>query len=182
MPRTRLLQLLVDYDDSFVAYINGVEVARANLQLSNTFVPRTAVVNATRNYAGTRTAVAIDPGKNVLVPGANVLSIQTHNASINDGDIAIKADLRIGGTGTTLVTNNSPNWRYMVGSVRPIVDLDGAIEDNPDAPTSVNDWVEIYNAKSTRCRSTAGRSPTPRARRRSGGSPMSASRQVATWS
>ena len=33
------LQLLVDYDDSFVAYINGVEVARANLQNPNTFVP-----------------------------------------------------------------------------------------------------------------------------------------------
>ncbi len=143
------LQLLVDYDDSFVAYINGVEVTRANLQLSNTFVPRTAVANGTRNYAGTQIAVVIDPAKNVLVPGANVLSIQTHNASINDSDIAIKADLRIGATGTTLVANNSPSWRYMVGSVEPIVDLDGAIEDNPDAPTSVNDWVEIYNAKST---------------------------------
>jgi len=143
------LQLLVDYDDSFVAYINGVEVARANLQQSNTFVPRTAVATGPRNYAGSQTMFVIDPAKNVLVPGANVLAIQTHNVSIGDSDIAIKADLRVGATGTTLVANNSPAWRYSVGTVEPIVDLDGAIEDNPDAPQSVNDWVELYNPKDT---------------------------------
>jgi len=139
------LQLLVDYDDSFVAYLNGVEVARANLQQANTFVPRTAVATTTRNYAGGQTTVVLDQAKNVLLPGANVLAIQTHNVSIGDADVAIKADLRIGTTGTLLVTNNSPSWRYMVGNTEPIAELDGAIEDNPDAPTSVNDWVELHN-------------------------------------
>jgi hypothetical protein len=143
------LQLLVDYDDSFVAYINGVEVARANLQQANTFVPRTAVATSTRNYAGTQTTVIIDPAKNVLVPGANVLSIQAHNVSIADGDIAIKADLRIGAAGTRLVANNSASWRYLAGTAEPVADLDGAIEDNPDAPESVNDWVELYNRGAT---------------------------------
>ncbi len=139
------LQLLIDYDDSFVAYLNGVEVARANLQQANTFVPRTAVATTTRNYAGAQTTFVIDPAKNVLVPGANVLAIQAHNVSINDGDIAIKADLRIGAAGTRLVTNSSASWRYKAGTTEPVVDLDGAIEDNPDAPESVNDWVELYN-------------------------------------
>lgn len=139
------LQLLVDYDDSFVAYLNGVEVARANLQQANTFVPRTAVATGTRNYANSQTAFVIDPAKNLLVPGANVLAIQAHNVSINDADIALKADLRIGAAGTRLVTNNSAAWRYMAGTAEPVVDLDGAIEDNPDAPESVNDWVELHN-------------------------------------
>ena len=139
------LQLLVDYDDSFVAYINGVEVARANLQNPNTFVPRTAVATTARNYAGAPTTFVISPAKNVLVPGANVLAIQTHNVSIGDADIAVSADLRIGATGTRLVANNSPSWRYKVGTTEPVGDLDGAIEDNPDAPASVNDWVELYN-------------------------------------
>ena len=139
------LQLLVDYDDSFVAYINGVEVARANLQNANTFVPRTAVATTTRNYAGAPTTFVISPAKNVLVPGANVLAVQAHNVSIGDGDIGVSADLRIGAAGTRLVANNSPSWRYKVGTVEPVVDLDGAIEDNPEAPASVNDWVELYN-------------------------------------
>lgn len=139
------LQLLVNYDDSFVAYINGVEVARANLQSANTFVPRSAVATATRNYAGAPTTLVIDPAKNVLVPGANVLAIQTHNVSIGDSDIAISAELRIGAAGTRLVANNSPSWRYQVGAAEPVADLDGAIEDNPDAPESVNDWVELHN-------------------------------------
>lgn len=139
------LQLLVDYDDSFVAYINGVEVARANLQQANTFVPRTAVATTTRNYAGSQTTFVIDPAKNVLVAGANVLAIQAHNVSIGDADIALRADLRIGAAGTRLVASSSPSWRYTAGTAEPIADLDGAIEDNPDAPESVNDWVELYN-------------------------------------
>lgn len=139
------LQLLVDYDDSFVAYINGVEVARANIGTANNFVPRTAVATTARNYAGTQTTFIIDPAKNVLVSGANVLAIQTHNVSIGDSDLAVKADLRIGATGTQLVVNNAASWRYKVGTTEPVVDLDGAIEDNPDAPESVNDWVELHN-------------------------------------
>lgn len=139
------LQLLVNYDDAFVAYINGVEVARANLQNANAFVPRTAVATTTRNYAGSPTTFVIDPAKNVLVPGANVLAIQAHNVSIGDGDIAISADLRIGAAGTRLVANNAASWRYLAGTAEPVAELDGAIEDNPDAPESVNDWVELYN-------------------------------------
>ncbi len=139
------LQLLVDYDDSFVAYINGVEVARANLQNPNTFVPRTAVATTARNYAGAPTTFLLSPARNVLVPGANVLAIQAHNVSIGDGDIAVSADLRVGSAGTRLVANNSPAWRYKVGTTEPVIDLDGAIEDNPEAPSSVNDWVELYN-------------------------------------
>ena len=138
------LQLLMDFDDSFVAYINGVEVARANQGSPNTVVPRTAVATAARNY-GTTTTYTIDPAKNVLVQGANVLAIQTHNLSIGDSDIAVKADLRIGAAGAMLVVNNAATWKYFVGSTEPVADLDGAIEDNPDAPESVNDWVELYN-------------------------------------
>lgn len=138
------LQLLMDYDDSFVAYINGVEVARANQGLANTVVPRNAVATAVRNY-GTTTTYTIDPAKNVLVEGANVLAIQTHNVSVGEADIAVKADLRIGAAGAMLVVNNAATWRYFKGTTEPVLDLDGAVEDNPDAPESVNDWVELHN-------------------------------------
>ena len=138
------LQLLMDFDDSFVAYINGVEVARANQGSPNTVVPRTAVATAARNY-GTTTTYTIDPAKNVLVQGSNVLAIQTHNVTVADADLAVKTDLRIGAAGAILVANNASSWRYFVGTQEPVLDVDGAVEDNPDAPESVNDWVELHN-------------------------------------
>ncbi len=142
---TTPLQLVMDFDDSFVAYINGVEVARSGLGTPNTVVPRTAVAAATRNY-GTATTYVIDPAKAVLQTGANVLAIQTHNVTIGDSDIAVKADLRLGAAGgAMLVVNNAATWKHFIGTQEPVVDLDGAIEDNPDAPESVNDWVELHN-------------------------------------
>lgn len=140
---TAPLRLLVDYDDSFVAYLNGVEVARANLQTPNTFVPRTAVANGTRSFGSTST-ITLDPANKLLVPGANVLAIQAHNVSIVDTDLAIKADLQTNAS-VSLVANNSNQWKYLVGTQEPVLDLDGAIEDNPDLPDSVLDWIELHN-------------------------------------
>lgn len=141
---TAALQLSIDYDDGFVAYINGVEVARStNLQNPNTFVPRTAVANAARNF-GTTSIITLDSANRLLVSGNNVLAIQVHNLTVGDSDIAVKADLRTG-AGGTLVANNASQWKYLVGTQEPVLDLDGAIEDNPDLPDSVVDWIELHN-------------------------------------
>ena len=139
------LRLLIDYDDSYVAYINGVEVSRVNLQTPNTFTPRTAVSSATHNFGSTST-VTLDPAKVLLKSGANVLAIQVHNVAIGDSDIAIKADLQIASASpVTLVANNSSQWKYLIGTTEPVVSLDGSEEDSPDLPDSVSDWVELYN-------------------------------------
>ena len=139
------LQLLIDYDDSYVAYINGVEVSRANLQTPNTFTPRTAVSSATRNF-GSTTTVTLDPANRLLVPGANVLAVQVHNVAIGDSDIAVKASLQIASASpVTLVANNSAQWKYFIGTQEPVFDPDGAEDDSPDLPDSVVDWVELFN-------------------------------------
>lgn len=139
---TNALQLLADFDDGFVAYLNGVEVARANLQTPNTFVPRTAVSSATRNF-GSNTPYTIDPNVAKLVAGTNVLAIQVHNVSISDSDVGIRATLQRA-SGTTYVAANS-TWKYLIGTSEPVVDVDGAVEDNPDLPESVSDWIELHN-------------------------------------
>lgn len=145
---TSPLQLLVDYDDSYVAYINGVEVSRANLQTPNTFVTNDAVANASRPWNnGNQTTVSIDAANKVLVAGANVLAIQVHNVTVADAEVAIKADLRTFG-GTPLVTNTD-TWRYFIGSMEPVASVSGSVEDNPDEPDSVTDWVELHNNGAT---------------------------------
>ena len=139
------MQLLVDYDDAFVAYVNGVEVARANIgAVPNTFTPSTAVANATRNNTGGQTVFLIDTPAHLLVEGQNVLAIQMANVAVNDPDIFLKADLRTNG-GTFFVTNNT-TWKYFPGTVEPVPTSDTGVEDSPSGPDFTNAWIELYNS------------------------------------
>jgi hypothetical protein len=142
---TTAVQLQIDYDDAYVAYLNGVEVARANIGNANTFTPQTAVATTARN-SGTTSTVALDLPSKLLVAGANVLAVQAHNVAINDSDVYLKADLKLG-SGATLVANTQ-TWRYFAGTDEP-VPADDSIEDSPEGPDSATDWVELYNTGSS---------------------------------
>jgi hypothetical protein len=87
------LKLRVKYDDGFVAYLNGQEVARRN-------APATSAWNsaATAEHA-TQAAIAfeeidISSALAGLEIGPNVLAIQGLNLSANDGDFLILPELR----------------------------------------------------------------------------------------
>jgi hypothetical protein len=85
------LVLDIDYDDGFVAYINGNEIARANINGSP------PAYNATTNTdheaqmysGGYPDRFVIDNFENILIQGANTLSIQAHNVSENSSDLTI---------------------------------------------------------------------------------------------
>ncbi|MHC4104908.1 MAG: hypothetical protein ACYSR9_08215, partial [Planctomycetota bacterium] len=79
------LILRVDYDDGFKAYINGTEVARANLPAGIVAYDQVA----TRSHeAGTPEDFDISDYKSLLRLGENVLAIQVHNRSIRNGDLS----------------------------------------------------------------------------------------------
>ncbi len=143
------MTLLVDWDDGYVGYINGVEVARANLggpnagnNVPNTFTPYDSVSNAVRN-PGTQTTYIIDSPARLLVAGLNVLAFQVHNVNVADADIYLKADLRTNAA-TVLVANNM-TWRYKAGAGEPVPNDDGSTETSPDEAGSAPDWVELHN-------------------------------------
>ena len=83
----------VDYDDAFVAYLNGNEIARANIGTPG-FVP---------NYdegayewweaeiygGGLPERYEIDPEPGLLTNGENVLAIQVHNYNITSSDMSL---------------------------------------------------------------------------------------------
>jgi hypothetical protein len=77
------LQLEVAYDDGFVAYLNGTEVARANIGEVNSpvwiFTPADGVHEAQQQPTE---VFFIDPA--MLLPGENVLAIEVHNVSLAD--------------------------------------------------------------------------------------------------
>jgi hypothetical protein len=139
---TQPLQLVVRYDDSFVAYLNGVEVARRNIGVPNTFTPRTAVADVESN---TTVTLSIDPPAKLLVPGNNVLALQVHNYTFNNADLLLQADLRTTGSGARTLVPNNTVWKYLVGTVEPVGVPTEEEEESPEGPESDVDWIELFN-------------------------------------
>ncbi len=87
------LLLTIDYDDAFVAYLNGVEVARNNV---NGNPPAFNVLANEPHEAATDDTNPNPPEdydltvfKDQLVAGTNILAIQGHNGALNDDDFSL---------------------------------------------------------------------------------------------
>jgi hypothetical protein len=91
------LYLHVDYDDGFVAYLNGAELTRANLGAPGTHIPATSFATADHEaelYQGIQLpATTLAPVSTFLRPGTNVLAIQVHNISASSSDLSLSAFL-----------------------------------------------------------------------------------------
>ena len=87
------LYLHVDYDDAFVAYLNGAEITRANI--GDPGEPPAWDANAdedheARIYAGgLPETFEILGAQSELVAGTNVLAIEVHNASFGSTDLSL---------------------------------------------------------------------------------------------
>jgi len=133
------LEFSVDYDDGFVAFLNGVEIARS----SNTGDPGTFVSNA--DFAagfhnlGNPDIISLGVASNWLVPGENVLAIQVLNHSLTSSDLFIIPNLyTLEGTAHVQDTDT---WHYFVGTQEPIPQL--KVPDDVDS--DFLDWVELKN-------------------------------------
>ncbi len=85
------LILDIDYDDGFVAYINGIEVARANINgVPPPFNSGTLQDHEAQLYSGgIPERFLITDFSSILNPGENILTIQAHNVSSNSSDLTI---------------------------------------------------------------------------------------------
>ena len=87
------LILSIDYDDGFIAYVNGVEVARAQMGASPdefTFEDTSTAgheADGAEYFDITATAVPI------LGPGENLIAIEVHNTTIGSSDLSF--DVRL---------------------------------------------------------------------------------------
>jgi hypothetical protein len=78
------LRFSVDYDDGFVAFVNGVEVARRGVppgQDENT--------TADNHEAGQPEVIELEPPAGTLVVGVNVLAIELHNQALDSSDASM---------------------------------------------------------------------------------------------
>jgi hypothetical protein len=101
--------LLVDYDDAYVAYLNGKEISRANIGAQGTppaysdlaYDEHEAVQYQTGGWSG----FALVPGSSldtIIRPGMNTLAIQTHNYIGDMTDLTMISALLIGVIDTSI--------------------------------------------------------------------------------
>ncbi len=117
------LKLLMRYDDGFVAYLNGHQVASAN-------APAAPAWNSTATFRHLDPAAVqwqefdLSAAESYLLPGNNVFAIRALNIAATNTDFLMQAQL----LGVT-ITNAVDAWRYFTAP-------------SPGGPngTSTNDW------------------------------------------
>jgi len=147
---TNQLQLVTRFNDGFIAFVNGIEVARRNMGNPGMYAYRDQT--AFNTNVPSAAAITIDLGiaSNRLWAGTNTLCIQTHNKAITSGDFLSMADLRIGGTAPVSLVTNNTSWKYFAGAAEPsggLIDyglLDGMPQTVTWAALGYNDsaWAE----------------------------------------
>ncbi len=93
------LMLHVDYDDGYIAFLNGVEISRANMSGDSP----ASYNQATTTYLEPRLingqvldGILITDVEGLLVEGENVLAIQVHNSGAGSSDITLIPFLSLG--------------------------------------------------------------------------------------
>ncbi len=108
--------LHMDFDDAFVAYINGVEIARANIGTAGDHPAHNEPALYWREahlYRGEVPESFITQKtvlKNFLKQGENVLAIQVHNESLNSSDLSSAAYFSVGINDSSSNYGNVPEW------------------------------------------------------------------------
>jgi hypothetical protein len=87
------LALHVDYDDGFVAYLNGIEIARRNIDGSPTWESGASALREAMMYnpGGKPELIEVDTNlvKSILVEGENVFAIEVHNYNATSSDLSL---------------------------------------------------------------------------------------------
>ncbi|MDP6546263.1 MAG: lamin tail domain-containing protein, partial [Phycisphaerae bacterium] len=146
------LTLNVKYDDGFVAYINGVEVARANAPASPAW-DSSATDNRPDDDALEFESFIIDAAASLIQTGSNMLAIHGLSASIGDGDFLIAPELAAvtGEIGDLEIvsyfangTPDGPNVSAPGGDPLKRIVIN-ELHVNPDDNTKRIEFIELYN-------------------------------------
>lgn len=108
----------IDYDDGFVAFLNGHEIARDNLGVRGNRPVYNDLSNAAHEalmYQGLLPgSFTIDPNylKSIIIPGTNVLAVEVHNESPTSSDLSAIPFLTFGikGSNTMFLNSTPPPW------------------------------------------------------------------------
>lgn len=146
------LILDIDYDDAFVAYLNGEEIARSsNLAEGDVGIaPYVSVDHEAKMYTGgTPERFLID--HTLLNSGFNTLAVQIINVSSNSSDMSGRVFLNGKFEGTSIQFNETPDWFQeptdALFSTLPIILINTNGQYIPDEPKIMANMKIIDNGK-----------------------------------
>jgi hypothetical protein len=158
------LQLAIDYNDGFVAYLNGREIARRGLGAAGSFVFADQPAFNARPATGEEIIDLGDQAAQLLRPGRNVLAIQVHNHALASYPTIpdyippgiermwCAVTLRAGGPTARPLVQANDTFAYVVGTHEPsggLLDPADFSDDASGAGAAFYDWIELYNPSST---------------------------------
>ncbi len=135
------LILRINYNDGFIAWINGKEADRANMGAEKAHIYHDQIsYRSTPNSTATQD-FNLGAASAFLTDGANLLAIQVGNYTL-DSSLRLDAELFINAPGgaVTLVASGT-TIRYLPGLIEPTAD-----PYEPAAPEEgASDWIELHN-------------------------------------
>jgi hypothetical protein len=151
------LALHFDYDDGFVAYLNGTEVARNGLSGTGqpTFNQLANISHEAKLYQNQQPDQLIinqNQLSGLLVNGTNVFCVEVHNQLANSSDLTCRNFLSVGVNNSSITYGPIPSWFtppfVLTSSNLPIVVLDTYNVDIPDEPKIDGSMGIIFNGDS----------------------------------
>lgn len=159
--------LHADYDDAFVAYLNGVEIARrliGEVGINPTHDQFADGLNeAAMPTGGKPSLIQLDQElmQSLIVEGNNVLAVQVHNENLNSSDLSSNFWLSVGLNDETILYGQTPDWFFspFFSSELPLIFIETLdaedIYDEPrvtahmgivdNGPGQLNDFFDSYN-------------------------------------
>ncbi len=137
------LSLRLLYDDSFVAYLNGVEIARENIGTEGTPPTFDALADSTGEPASAE--IDLLQWRGLLRPAGNVVAIQGHNATTTSSDFVLAPQVLRPLPGPEGIISGLPAQLLVEGleiSFLADADADGSGEEDADGE---EDEVELIS-------------------------------------
>ena len=146
-----MLILQADYDDGYVAYLNGVEIARANIIGSpprfdtNTITDHEATLFSGGQVESVTLSAALQDA--ALREGENVLAIQVHNRNgLSSSDMTSNFFLTVGINNSTQFYRDTPDWFFSPNFTTHLPILRITTPNNINAEERVEGALEIIHS------------------------------------
>lgn len=141
----------IDYDDAFVAYLNGNEIARSSNLPSGTpgLTAQLTIDHEAQLYTGGMPdRFVLNPG--LLASGDNILAVQVLNMNATSSDMSARVFLNAEIKGEAQIFSDVPNWFVIPGKEElsniPLIKINTAGKNIVDEPKIMATMLVIDNA------------------------------------
>lgn len=132
------LNLKIEYNDGFIAWINGIEVARENMGAAKAHIYHDQLSYRSSTQTTATKTINLGSAASLLTEGRNVIAIQVNNFTLSEN---MRLDMALEVSGSTNFFAMGSSVDYLPGLREPNSDL----SDPADPEHNPADWIELHN-------------------------------------